>query len=102
MTTNLPSGDDIIAADYPETYTDFEIVTTYKPDQASLGFEAGTSFLEEANMAGVTNSNHFKVTITAINSETLKGTFSRDFYEDGDPRAAKKTISNGSFHIKFQ
>ena len=48
-------------------------------------------------MAGVTISNHFKVTITAINSETIKGTFSRDFYEDGDPRAAKKQSATEAF-----
>lgn len=100
--TNLPSGDDIIAADYPDTSTDFEILTTYQADQSSLGFEAGTTVLEEANMAGVTISNHFKVSITSINTETIKGTFSGDFYEDGDPHAAKKTISNGSFYLKFQ
>jgi hypothetical protein len=100
--TNVPSGDDIIAADYTDTSTDFEILTAYKPDQASLGFDAGTTMLDEANMAGVTISNHFKVTITSINNETIKGTFSGDFYEDGDPHAAKKTISNGSFYLKFQ
>ena len=41
-------------------------------------------------MKGVTLANHFKVTSNSINSETGKGIFSGDFYEDGDLHGDKK------------
>ena len=43
-----------------------------------------------------------KIVITAIDSSTVKGTFSGDFYYMGDISGAKKTITNGDFYVPWK
>ena len=86
---------------YPDTSTRFVLSSYYllvvNPD-STLQYEAGTG------LAGLGDSiaNHLNVVITAIEGGYIAGTFSGDYFLGGDPHAAKKTISNGTFYVKLQ
>ena len=98
--TNIPSQDSINAGTYTDASANFEVLAAYSPNiSANMDYHAGTTLFNEANLAGATITNHFTVKITSINNQTAKGTFSGDFYYDGDPTGAKKTITNGEFYV---
>jgi hypothetical protein len=100
--TNTPSGDAIAAGTYKDTDTKYELLASYAPNISVTAYDAGTTLYSEAKSLGVTITNHFTVTITSMTTETVKGTFSGDFYYDLNPLGAKKTITNGDFFVKFQ
>ncbi len=101
--TNVPSGDSIAAGTYLDTATRFEVLASYDNNIADLNdFEAGTSTYQEAVRAGSNISNHFMITIVAGTVTTVKGTFSGDFYQNGDAKGTKKSITNGDFYVKLQ
>jgi hypothetical protein len=100
--TNAPSGNPITAGTYRDTATKYELLASYAPNVSGIDYVAGTTFYSEAKNAGVTVSNHFTVTISSWTNETVKGTFSGDFYYDGVPAGAKKSITNGDFFVKIQ
>jgi hypothetical protein len=98
--TNIPSRDSINAGTYTDASTNFEVLAAHSPNISSnIDYHAGTTLYNEAMLAGVTITNRFTVKITSINNQTAKGTFSGDFYYDGDPTGAKKTITNGEFYV---
>jgi len=101
--TNLPGYDSIKAGVYPDTQTKYEVLASYSGN-ASLAddYEAGTSTYQEAIRAGNTIANHFTVTITSFTAQTVRGTFSGDFYFNGDAKGPKKSITNGDFYVKLQ
>ena len=48
-------------------------------------------------------ARHFKVTITQIDDNSVKGKFEGDYYEDGNVVSGNIIhIANGDFHVKFQ
>jgi hypothetical protein len=54
-------------------------------------------------VCGVTIPNHFKVTISSIVGNAARGTFSGDYYADGDVQSGTKlTITNGDFYVKIK
>jgi len=100
---NVPGYDSIKAGVYPDTQTMYEVLASYSGNASSPDdYEAGTSNYQEAVRAGVTLTNHFTVTITSLTAQTVRGTFSGDFYFNGDVKGAKKSITNGDFYVKLQ
>lgn len=98
--TNIPGKDSINAATYTDASTKFEVLAAYSPNISSNSdYHAGTTVFNEAKLAGATIANHLTVKITSINNQTAKGTFSGDFYLDGDPTGTKKSITNGEFYV---
>ena len=89
--TNLPGYDSIKAGVYPDTQTKYEVLASYSGN-ASLpdDYEAGTSTFQEAVRAGNTITNHFTVTITSLTAQTVKGSFSGDFFFNGDAKGQKE------------
>jgi hypothetical protein len=65
----------------------------------NLDYFGGTSAYLAASK---TIANHTKVVISYIDSTSIRGTFSGDLFLQGDATAAKKTITNGDFNVKFQ
>ena len=65
-------------------------------------YESGQTVADDAATNNSTIANHFKVNITSIDGKTAKGTFSGDFYQDGDVTRNKISITNGEFYVKFQ
>jgi hypothetical protein len=100
---NNPGKDSIVAGVYNDATTKFEVLASYSPNaSAPDDYEAGTSFITEATNLGVSITNHFTASITAITATTIKGTFSGDFYFNGNANGVKKTITNGDFYVKIQ
>jgi hypothetical protein len=100
--TNAPSGNPITAGTYRDTATKYELLASYAPNVSGIDYVAGTTLHTEAKNAGVTVINHFTATISSWTTESVKGTFSGDFYYDGIPVGVKKSITNGDFFVKIQ
>lgn len=85
------------------TYTDQDedamIMGVYGEGGATEAYQAGTDLNAEAVLAGETIANHFKIVITSIDNNTVKGTFSGDVYLDAELDGSKKTITEGSFYV---
>lgn len=97
---NSPSTDNIVPGQYEDLSADFTLLTTYGAN--GKDYESGQSVAEEAAANGITLTNHFKVNITSMDSKSVKGTFSGDYYDAGNVQTGEKlTITNGSFHVKF-
>lgn len=86
------------AGTYSDTTAKFDVGGTYLIS-AGQQFVAGTSVVQTM---GAVITNHLKLIITAMDSQTIRGTFSGDYYYNGDPTSSKKTITNGDFYAKFQ
>lgn len=98
---DFPAQKEIKPGVYPDNSSDFTVLTTYT--NSNVDYEAGQSVAEEGVLWNVPITNHFKVTITTLSKESVSGTFSGDYYEDGDVRTGTKlVITNGAFHLKFQ
>ncbi|HEV3325066.1 MAG TPA: hypothetical protein VG052_05655 [Puia sp.] len=86
---------------YPDTASGFDVQATYRQTLTSQ-YEAGTPTAGTALVTGKTITNHFTLIITAIDTVSIKGTFSGDYFLDGSPANAKVTITNGDFYAKFR
>jgi len=99
---NYPGGGNIPAGEYRDNSTSFTVLSTYENIADGNSYESGQTVAENAIADNVTIANHFKVNITSMDSKTAKGTFSGDYYVDGDVHNQKITITNGDFYVKFQ
>lgn len=98
---NYPGSGTFTTGEYTDASTSFTLLATY--ESGGKSYEAGQSVAEDAAANSITIANHFKTTITQINDKTIRGTFSGDFYENGDVQTgAKISITNGEFYVKFQ
>ena len=98
---NSPGGGTIQPGLYQDNSTDRVVLTTYENGGSS--YEAGQTVAEEAIANNVTIANHFKVNITELTTNGVaRGTFSGDYYKDGDVHSTKISITNGEFYVKFQ
>jgi hypothetical protein len=99
---NSSSSDDITTGVYEDSSPDFIVLGTFTDATATIDYESGTSMYEDAITYGHTITNHLKVTIQSIDGNTMKGTFSGDFYPDGNLNGTKKSITNGEFYLKWK
>ena len=98
---NSPGGGTLQAGLYTDTSPNRILLSTY--GNGALSYEAGHTVAENGVTYSVPIANHFKVNITELNTGgTARGTFSGDYYEDGDVHGTKVTITNGEFYVKFQ
>jgi hypothetical protein len=98
---NFPDKGIIKAGVYEDNSPSFTLLTTYA--NSAKEYEAGLSVAEDAVTDNVTIANHFKINITAMDKITARGTFSGDYFEDGDAKnGTKLNITNGDFYVKFQ
>ena len=98
---NSPGGGTIQAGQYNDNMPNRVLLTTY--ENGGSAYEAGHTVAEQAVVYNVPITNHFTVNITELNtSGVARGTFSGDYYKDGDPRNPKISITNGEFYVKFQ
>jgi hypothetical protein len=98
---NDPGHGNFNPGDYKDNSATFTVLANYVNN--SISYDAGQSIAQDAVSYNVTIAHPFKVTITDINTSTIRGTFSGDFYKDGDVQgSAKVYITNGDFYAKFQ
>lgn len=98
---NIPSGNEIAPGTYTGTMADFGLLGTFTDATAGHDWYGGSSVEEDAVTYSAPIANHFTLTIQSIDG-AIKGTFSGDFYNDGDPRESKKSVTNGEFYLKFR
>lgn len=104
--TNDPGLDSITTGVYMDTSTIFTVLASYTPNgsaSTASNYTAGTSDYQEAVNSGFTPPAHFKVVITSLTSEAVRGTFSGDFYLNiVTDHTNKKRVTNGDFYVKIQ
>ena len=86
---------------YTDTSTLFQLDGSYTPNSTMAIYEAGTEFANEASAAGVFILDHLTIIVTSISTEEIQGTFSGDFYRNGNPALPIETITDGDFYIRF-
>lgn len=84
---------------YTHDGTGYMLLGGYHDGPLNTDYDAGTELSAEAAANDKTITNHFKVVITSIDNKTVKGTFSGDFYADGNLDGDKKTLTEGSFYL---
>jgi hypothetical protein len=94
---NSGNSKPIVAGSYSELETDgFVVAAVYNPGSTTIVYGAGL-YLDTINP--------LKVTITSIDSKTVKGTFSGNLYYTNTTTDSvgpgKKTVTNGEFNVKF-
>jgi len=98
---NDPGNGSINPGQYNDNSTTHSVLTNYTVN--SVEWDAGTSVAQDAVYYGVTIPHRFNVTITSADANTIRGTFSGDYYKDGDVQGTQKSyITNGEFYAKFQ
>jgi hypothetical protein len=91
----------IVAGSYSDTSSGFDLSAYYLlvvSEDSTVQYGAGTS------LAGLGDPivNHLTIVITAIAGGHISGTFSGDYFLNGDPKAIKKTITGGVFYAPLQ
>lgn len=84
------------AGEYVEgEHDDYGIAGIYKPADVTE---------ENAFVAGVTlnGAAPFKIKITSITADVVKGTFSGSYYDGSGEGTNKKVITDGQFNVKIQ
>ena len=97
---NYSGGSPITAGEYKDVFTNFTLLSNYTVN--ALSYIAGQTIAEEAANNNIAIANHFKVNITSLDKEAVKGNFSGDFYEPLNFNGRKVTITDGSFYVKLQ
>ena len=98
---NSPGGGTIQAGQYTDNMPNRVLLSTY--GKGTSTWEAGHTVAEQAVFYNIPIANHFTVNITELNtSGVARGTFSGDYYPDGDVHGTKISITNGEFYVKFQ
>ena len=100
IVTNVPSQDSIDAGIYADTTTRFEVLGAYDHMDGSLHYDAGTSMYQDLIHYGAPVHNHFIGIISEINAEGIRGTFSGDYYNDGDIDGDIITVTEGEFYVQ--
>ena len=99
---NYPGGGNIPAGEYQDNSTDFTVLSTFQNIANGNEYESGQTVADDGIYYNIPIANHFKVNITSMDSKTAKGTFSGDYYQDGDVHNNKISITNGDFFVKFE
>ena len=94
-------GPAIKVGTYTDTTTQYELAGIYWVDNYHA-YGAGTSMYQiNLRLGSAPIVNHFKLVVTAIDSSSIKGTFSGDYYSGGSTDSARKTVTNGDFYLPF-
>ena len=86
---------------WTDTSTKYSVAGVYDITSTDA-FESGTNATGQAFRDGKQITNHLKITYTLVDSSTLKGTFSGDFYDMGLIPGVKKTITDGDFWVQWK
>lgn len=98
---NYSGAKSITTGQYVDASTDFTLLGNYTI--GGVEYDAGQTVATDAITNNVTIANHFKVNITSLDRNTIKGTFSGDFFKNGDmSNISKVSITNGDFYLKLQ
>jgi hypothetical protein len=85
---------------YSDTSTLFNVSGIYQTSITDA-YLAGTSVFQASGSGSPAVVNHFKLVISALDSTSIKGTFSGDFFSGGGTDQPKKAITSGDFYAKL-
>lgn len=98
---NYNGGAPLVAGQYHDTDTTTTLLVSYTSN--GVQYEAGQDEAAAAVANNVTIAHHFILNIKTITTNAISGTFSGDFYANGDVVAgAKISVTNGSFNMLRQ
>jgi hypothetical protein len=98
---NFPGHGNFTPVQYDDNSATFTLLANYTNN--AIEYDAGQSIAQDAVTYGVTIAHHFKVNITSIDNNVVRGTFNGDYYKDGDVQSSTKlNITNGDFYVRFQ
>ncbi len=98
ITNNV--GGNISTGTYTDHDDDFELLATITQSDNSIDYQAGATVFSEAENAGVPIDKQITVNLTTLTDQVAKGTFSGDFYKDGDPNGDIIKVTEGKFFVK--
>ena len=91
--TSFTVGQNLVVGNYSDTSSKYDLGGNYNPS-ISVSYVGGGGI--------VTGGTHMKLTISSLDSTAVRGTFSGDFYLNGDPSSPKKTVTNGDFYVPWK
>ena len=98
---NYPGLLPVITGAYEDSSPDFTLFAMYGVNDVE--HNAGKTESEDALLYNIPNHQRLRVTITEITSTNIRGTFSGDYYENGDVQFGNKVrITNGEFNVRVQ
>lgn len=97
----LQPGAAITAREYSDTSSVYGIGSDYIVQTGIEEYQAGYDLPALAQQNNITLANHLKITIKEITDITIRGSFSGDYYLNGDINSSKKTLTNGDFFVKI-
>jgi hypothetical protein len=100
----IANENNVSAGTYTDESTKFQLLANYNGSGGSdaLDYHAGTEMYKESVMYSTPITDHFKVVVTAIDDKTVRGTFSGDFYLDGDIKGDKISVTEGNFYVQLK
>jgi hypothetical protein len=99
--SNYPSEQPIMAGTYPDYDSNFILTGTYTIG-LNQRYYAGKYVAEKAVDSAVVINHPLTVIISSISNGYASGTFSGDFFLEGNPRGEMKSISDGKFSVPVQ
>jgi hypothetical protein len=101
LTITNSNNTPIKAGVYTDTTAGFDLEAIYTAN-ASIIYNAGNAVNAAAKVSGATIANHFKLVITSIDSASVSGTFSGDFYLASIVPGTTKSVTSGDFSAQFK
>lgn len=98
---SLEPGAAITAREYSDTSTVYGIGSDYVVQSGIEEYVAGYDLPAIAQENNVTLANHLKISIKEITDNTIRGSFSGDYYLNEDINSTRKTITEGDFYVKI-
>ncbi|MGC4035900.1 MAG: hypothetical protein QM764_08055 [Chitinophagaceae bacterium] len=92
----------ITVGEYTDADPDVFSAAVYTDSSNVINYLAGQTILQQAISDGMTINNHFTVNVTSFENHSARGTFSGDFYDNGDPHGKMVKITDGDFYIKMK
>ena len=99
-TNNPPNSAAFTVGTYSDTASKYAIGGNYNPSTTEA-YVSGSG-IESGATTNIPFANRLKIVITAVDSTTVRGTFSGVFYLNGDLTQAKKTITDGDFYVPWK
>jgi hypothetical protein len=98
---NYPGNGNISTGQYLDNATTNTVLTTHL--FGGISYQAGQSLAESGVQHNVPIAKHFKVIITHMDANSVKGSFEGDYYQEADVTAGNMIhITEGDFYVKFQ
>jgi hypothetical protein len=96
-----PNSANFTTGAYSDTATAYYIGGNYNPS-TTVAYVSGSGVTAAVGSSLPSGVQRLKITITSVDSTAVKGTFSGDFFFNGDVTQGKKTITNGDFYVPWK